>query len=126
MDYFINPVWFYWFGVCDGLKKFSIVLAVLSGMVLVSFIAGYIYNHVMVIDGKYEDNKHYMAMCKTGIKWSVAVFLPLLLIAIFSPYKQTMIEMQVASIATKTNAEWTVEQLKGITDYIIERINSVK
>ena len=126
MDYFINPIWFYWLGVCDGLKTLSIVLAVLSGMVLVSFIAGYIYNHAMVIEYETEDNKHYMAMCKTGIKWSVAVFLPLLLIAIFSPDKQTMIEMQVASIATKTNAEWTVERLKDITDYIIERISSVE
>ena len=126
MDYFINPVWFYWLGVCDGLKTLSIVLAVFSGMVLISFIAGYMYNHVMAIEYEHEDNKHYMAMCKTGIKWSVAVFLPLLLIAIFSPNKQTMIEMQVASIATKTNAEWTVDQLKGITDYIIERIQSVK
>jgi hypothetical protein len=48
-----------------------------------------------------------------------------MLIAVFVPDKQTMIEMQVATVATKTNVEWTVEQLKVVTDYISERINSV-
>lgn len=126
MDYIINPAWFYWLGVCDGLKTLAIVLAVLSGLVLISFIAGYIYNHAMEIEYHTEDNKHYRVMCKRGIQWSTVVFIPLLLIAIFAPDKQTLIGMQVASVATKTNAEWTVEQLKGVVDYIFERINSVQ
>lgn len=126
MDYFINPIWFYWLGVCDGLKTFAIVLAALAGCTIIGFISSYIYNYVMVFEYKTDSNKQYMNLCKTGIKWSVIVFIPLLIIAIFAPGKQTMIEMQVASIATKTNAEWSVEQLKGITDYIIERINSVQ
>jgi len=124
MDYFINPAWFYWFGVCDGLKTLAIILALLAGCTLIVFIAAYIYNYYMA--GHYEENKNYISICRNGIKWSTIVFIPLLLIAIFTPNKQTMIEMQVASIATKTNAEWSVEQLKGITDYIIERINSVQ
>ena len=124
MDYFINPAWFYWFGVCDGLKTLAIILALLAGCTLIVFIAAYIYNYYMAL--VYESNKNYISICRNGIKWSTIVFIPLLLIAIFTPDKQTMIEMQVASISTKTNAEWTVEQLKGITDYIIERIQSVK
>jgi len=124
MDYFINPIWFYWLGVCDGLQTLAIIFAILAGCTLIVFIAAYIYNYFMAF--AYKENKNYISICKNGIKWSAIVFIPLLLIAIFAPNKQTMIEMQVASIATKTNAEWTVEQLKGITDYIIERINSVK
>lgn len=126
MDYFINPIWFYWLGVCDGLKAFAVVLAALAGCTIIGFISSYIYNYVIVFEYKTDSNKQYMNLCKTGIKWSFIVFIPLLIIAIFAPSKQTMIEMQVASIATKTNAEWSVEQLKGITDYIIERINSVQ
>ena len=124
MDYFINPAWFYWFGVCDGLKTLAIILAILAGCTLIVFIAAYIYNYYMAL--VYESNKNYISICRNGIKWSTIVFIPLLLIAIFTPGKQTMIEMQVASIATKTNAEWTVERLKDITDYIIERIQSVE
>lgn len=125
MDYFINPKWFYWLGVFDGLKAIALVFSIFAGLILAGFVTAYIYNYVMMLEYKHESNKQYMSLCKIGIKWSAVVFIPLLIVAIFAPSKQTMIEIQVASIATKTNAEWTVEQLRCITDYIIERINSV-
>lgn len=124
MDYFINPIWFYWLGVWGGLKVLAILLSVLAGCALIGFIIGYVYNIIMAAD--YDTNKDYLPLCRRGIRWSAVVFIPLLLIAIFAPDKQTLIGMQVASVATKTNAEWTVDQLKDVVDYIFERINSVK
>lgn len=120
MDYIINPAWFYWLSVSDGLKEFSIAFTVLSFVILVVIIICYF------VEIGSETAARYLTIYKRWILLTFVFSIAFMLISIFVPSKQTMIEMQVASIATKTNAEWTVEQLKGITDYIIERIQSVK
>lgn len=120
MDYIINPAWFYWLSVYDGLKTFSIAFAILSFVILIVIIICYF---VEIDSGTAE---RYLTIYKRWILLCFVVCISSMLIAVFVPGKQTMIEMQVASIATKTNAEWTIEQLKGITDYIIERIQAVK
>lgn len=120
MDYIINPAWFYWLSVSDGLKTFSIAFAILSFVILIVLI---VYYFVEIDSGTAE---RYLTIYKRWILLTAVFSIAFMLISVFVPNKQTMIEMQVASIATKTNAEWTIEQLKGITDYIIERIQSVK
>jgi Na+/melibiose symporter-like transporter len=45
---------------------------------------------------------------------------------VFIPNKETLIEMQVAKLATPENAEMTVEKLKGVVDYIIEKAATLK
>ena len=120
MDYIINPAWFYWLSVYDGLKTFSIVFAILSFIILIVLIVCYFVE----IDSVTAER--YLTIYKRWILLTAVFSIAFMLISVFVPSKQTVIEMQVASIATKTNAEWTIEQLKGITDYIIERIQSVK
>lgn len=120
MDYIINPAWFYWLSVYDGLKTFSIVVAIFSFIIVIVLII------CCLVECDFNNNEHCLTIYKRWILLCFVFCISSMLIAVFVPDKQTMIEMQVASIATKTNSEWTIEQLKGITDYIIERIQSVK
>ena len=120
MDYIINPAWVYWLNVFDGLKTFSIAFAILSFVTLVVIIICYL------VEIDYKSDARKLTIYKRWILLTFVFSIAFMLISIFVPNKQTMIEMQVASVATKTNAEWTVEQLKGVVDYIFERINSVK
>ena len=49
-----------------------------------------------------------------------------LVLTIFVPSKSTMIEMMIAKYATYENADWTVESLKSVVDYIVEAFKAVK
>lgn len=119
MDYYINPAWFYWLSVFGGLKTLSIGVAIFSFIIVIVLIVCYF------VACDFNHDEHYLTNCKRWILLCFVVCISFMLIAVFVPDKQTMIEMQVATVATKTNVEWTVEQLKVVTDYIFERINSV-
>ena len=45
-------------------------------------------------------------------------------VAMFMPTRDTILAMQVAKLATKENYNWTVEQLKGLVDYISQTVKS--
>ena len=105
MDYYINPAWFYWLSVFGGLKTLSIVVAIFSFIIVITLIICYF------VEYDFNNNEHYLTICKRWILLCFVVCISSMLIAVFVPDKQTMIEMQVATVATKTNLEWTVEQL---------------
>ena len=126
MDYLINPIWFYLLNVCDGLKCTAIVFAVFSGLCFVGFLTGYLYENTEAILYERDSDQQYAKLWKTCAKWSIGVFIPAFFIAILCPDKQALVGMEVASLATKTNIEWTAEQLKGVVDYIMECIQAIK
>lgn len=49
-----------------------------------------------------------------------------MILAIFVPNKDTLVEMQIAQVVTKSNIELTVESIKDIVDYIVQSIASLK
>ena len=119
MEYIINPEWFYWLSVFGGVKTLSILVAIFSFIIVIVLIVCYF------VECDFHNNEHCLTIYKRWILLCFVVCISSMLIAVFVPDKQTMIEMQVATVATKTNVEWTVEQLKVVVDYIFERINSV-
>ena len=125
MDYLINPIWFYWLDVCDGIKSTGIMFAVLSGLCFVGFFVGYLYMNTEAILYEHDSDLQYAKLWKSCAKWSIVIFIPAFFIAILCPNKQALVGMEVASLATKTNIEWTAEQLKGVVDYIIECIQAI-
>ena len=127
--YIINPSWFYWISVVNGLRAVLIVCAVIT-LVYAAYIA-----IEYSIDGDPEE--HTLPAFKAAAQQSKdrynknfkkcsALFIGLLLIVVFIPSKDTLIEMQVAKFATYENAEWSVETVKSAVEYIIEAIKAVK
>lgn len=112
MEYIINPAWFYWINVADTLKSVFVVLFVVSCAVMLA----------TLICGFCDDDDD----ARRRLKYVLPAFVICLLAMAFSPSKDTLIEMQVAKIATVDNAKLTVDALKSAVDYIINAINSLK
>lgn len=106
MEYYIDPKWFYWCNTLGNLKNLFIGITILTGILAVILL-------LVIID--FEDlNEVKKVIIIPGIICFTSV-----LIAIFLPSKETLIEMQLAQIATKENVQFTVDTLKEIIDYII-------
>ena len=119
MNYIINPSWFYWLGIANGTKTMFFVIAGIAavgtvfGLVLMATTIEYGTN-----DEDYKNGKRIAKVC--GI---IAVVFAL--VGMLIPSKQTMIEMMVAKFATYENAQWTVDAVKSVVDYIVEAIKSI-
>lgn len=112
--YIINPIWFYFLDVCEGLK---IVVFILAGCLAVTAIIGF---GMYACDEFYDDEK-----ALKNLKKMIIATIILLVVAIIIPSKQTLITMMVAKFATYENAGWTVDAIKGAVDYIVEAIKSL-
>ena len=116
----INPMWFYWLNIVDTLNGTIAVAA------LIAVIAGVIIL-LLGISTLVDDEDEVMA--KRFLKLG-AVFIIIAVVCwlgyIFVPNKETLIEMQVAKLATPENAAITAEKLKEVVDYIIEKVATLK
>ena len=118
MNYIINPSVFYWMNVADGLRTIFLLFWVLSS---ISLVAGFI---ILAIDLTFDDNEKRNWWI--ALRIAVAVSAVSILGILFVPPKQTLMEMLIAKTATVENAEWTVESLKSIVDYIVQAAQSLK
>ena len=119
MNYIINPMWFYWLHVVEGVRGFIEALLVIFG---VGFIIMCALWGLSSDEGDDEGALKY----KKYAKWLfiVCAFVGVVLIAI--PSKKVLIEMQIARYATYENANWTLETIKSAVDYIVESIGRIK
>ncbi len=115
-DYIINPMWFYWLQVVDGIQGAFFVIAILSTMVLI--ICG-IITFVLYVDDCFEDESKKIVKC---LRPTVFILVVSMLLVIFIPSKQTLIEMEIAKHATYSNVESVKEQIKDAADYILDRL----
>ena len=127
MTYIIDPRWFYWVNTLETLKTVLYVLTCFSCMVTV----GATINATITLaeNARYgPDDKDYQQAIRTLkiVKKVAFVLIILILACTFIPGKTTLIEMQVAKMATVENAEWTVESLKQVVDYIVESMAKLK
>ena len=113
--YIINPMWFYWVSVVDAIKAIMFIIAaiLLIGIGIVHLLS--------IIDADFGEDKNKKTILKVAI-----VGVACLVIAIFIPSKEILIEMQIAKYATWENAEWTVDTIKDAVDYIVNAIGSIK
>ena len=109
--YIINPAWFYWVNIVDGIKIVTLMLA------SISLIAAFLSAFISCADED-EESKQYE---KIALKMLI-VAVACIIIAIFIPTKETLIEIQIAKYATWENAEWTVDAIKDLVDYITNAI----
>lgn len=126
MNYIINPMWFYWINVADGLHTMFCVAFVILGLAEIVLATIAVCSYSMGKD--YGPGDKDLQTAKAMIKPIIACGIVLAVAvagAVFMPSKNTLIEMQVARYATYENAEWTVETVKSAVDYIVDAIAKV-
>lgn len=112
--YIINPMWFYWVDVLNGLELLFVILA--SALGVGGFIGALCYSADNYI-GEEEKPK----LIRWVKIWAVITSM-LILLAILIPSKETMIQMQLAKFGTYENAEKALETIQDATDYILEHL----
>jgi cytochrome bd-type quinol oxidase subunit 2 len=116
-EYIINPSWFYWANLLDGLGTLFIVIGALSVATCITL--SIISWAEISFEGEVTDK------AKRLIKWSIisgcGAFV-LMLIGIFIPSKETMTEMLIAQVATKQNVQYSLDAIKEIADYILQAV----
>lgn len=135
MNYIINPSWFYWLQVINGLKTaFEIIAglscfatAVLAVLALVNYFTGKDYRDRVDENGKPTDSDwlSFLSMTKATIVFAI-ISLVTLIISLFIPSKETLISMMIAKYATKENLGMTVDGIKSAVDYIINVMKEIK
>jgi len=127
MNYIINPSWFYWMSVADGMKTLLLVFAaVLFITETVLIVLHFVCKSNGVGYGE-DDSDNIMAKALVKPIKLVGFFTLIVLFScLFLPSRNTLIEMQIARYATYENAEWTVETIKSAVDYIVNAIQSLK
>lgn len=111
--YIIDPMWFYWVSVADGLKAFCIVVPiVISAAGLMLSVIRY-----SELDDD-DDKKAFIKTCLITAALITVVFI----IAIFIPSKETLIQMEIAKHATYDNTEMLLQKIKETSDYILQNL----
>lgn len=123
MNYIINPAWFYWMSVASGIKMVVLVVAILMLFPCIGFFINACVEAEYGDDG-FDDDDAKRSL-KAGGKW-LAISIVLFVVFAFVPSKNTLIEMQIAKLATVENTNWTLETIKSAVDYIVEAIKSMK
>lgn len=125
MTHVINPMLFYWYSVSDTAKAFSIVGAIVIGILcLACFIIGACNIGVALSYGGNEDSDDYKIGI-TFLNWAQKCIVPLvilLMLSIFIPSEKTIYKMMVANVATYENIDLTAETVEDAFDHVIDKL----
>lgn len=127
-NYIINPSWFYWINVVDGLRFVATFVVILLGITAAVVSLVYGVNMKMIEDypASCEGEKRANVQLKKIMPILWVVWIASVLVLIFIPSKDTLITMMVAKYATYENAGLTVDALKSAIDYVVQAIQSLK
>lgn len=115
MEQIVNPAFFYWASVFSGLK---VALGILTLVCLVLSACMFFY-----YDSEYcgwDDDDELAIAFRKNIKRIAVAIIVMVMIFIFVPSKQTMIEMQIAKMATGDNISAVIEKITDVAKEIIE------
>lgn len=116
MEYIINPMWFYWLQICDGLSDFLKacgVFAILGGIAI--FIV------VFMDDGCFIDDEAIPKLKKIAVRTIICGII-CAIVSVAIPTSETLIKMQIAKFGTKDNVEVVLQTIDDKTDKLIEAI----
>lgn len=135
MEYIVNPKIFYWINVLDnfkiaiGILIVALSIAIISDVVVmvVNYCEGRDYKDCKDEDGNFTDSdwRNFLFTLKI-LKCIAPILVVLVLLVIFIPSKEAMIEMLIAKFATVENVNGSIDALKSVVDYIVESIGSLK
>jgi len=115
MDNIINPAWFYWLNVVDNIRTTAeVVMFIVICTAFVTLLLTWFDDSCLTL----QKAKKYLIVI--GVILLVAI-----MIVLFVPSRQAMIEMQVARYATYDNVSLTVDGIKEIADYIVASVKDI-
>lgn len=117
MNYYINPMWFYWMHVIDGVKTTALVLLICS---IIAFVFS-----LLIFYTEYQDEEDEKKL-KRFIRFTLCILAGCTLILIFVPSSQAIVEMMIAKNLTEQNVQNGIEAVKGAVDYIVQAIQNAK
>lgn len=107
--YYINPIWFYFIGLCDDIIEIATIISALC-------IIGAFIGYLLKLAGFEEDTGN-----KLPINLLAIIGIISLVIALIVPSSTTVKEMMIASVVTHENVDATIEDVKELIDYTIEK-----
>lgn len=119
----INPMWFYWIGVVDGLRSFfnEGILIVATFLFFAALGYGwYLSEQYYPEDDEFKNG--ILKLRKYVFRGSITVFI-FLIIGLFVPSQTTLIQMMTASYATSDNIKAVTEAIQETADSIIDKLN---
>lgn len=128
MEYYINPMWFYFLGFANHIKLLCGIFSIILFIALVAWVIAEIAMAFMVDEEDDWDETVVNARKKIRkfIKPTLIAAILFMLIDIALPSKETMIEMMIARQVTPQNVEAGVEAIKGAVDYVIQAIQNAQ
>ena len=115
-DYIINPWFFYLISIVNSVGVISIMVCILGS--IVSLVLGAVWSDC---DKDIQKQKDLIGICKKYLRVSIVVSALSLLVFVFTPGKETMIQMAVASKVTYTNLKAVKKEAKDLVDYVITK-----
>ena len=145
-NYIIDPAVFYWINVLSIIQTVCGIIGALALIGCITLTICFLWqksgvrepvkpeNYVTSDYAKerykeaierYNDDLMDLKFLKKYVLITLIVGVVLVIISIFVPGKQTSIEMLVAKTATFDNVDWTVQQVKEVTDYIVQSLKGL-
>lgn len=110
---YINPSWFYWINVIEGVGIFlTITFFVLASFLFASFC-------VFDLDSFTDTERNTFIKRRKILMIAVVISL---IGSIFIPTKEVMIQMKIAENVTHENVDIAAETIKDTVDYIFEKL----
>lgn len=108
--YYINPIWFYFIGLCDDIIEIATIISVFC-------LLGVFVGYVLRLTGFEEEIEGK----KIPIKLFAIIGAISIAISLIVPNSTTVKEMMIASVVTHENVDATIEDVKELIDYTIEK-----
>ena len=106
--YYINPIWFYFIGLCDDIIE---IATIISTLCMIGAFVGYLLR----LAGFEEETN------KIPVKLMAIIGIISLAVSLIVPSSTTVKEMMIASVVTHENVDATIEDVKELIDYTIEK-----
>ena len=112
MNYIVNPMWFYFISLFDGINISALVVGICIPML-------WLFSPLILGELEIDEEK----IIKPMFKKSVVLFVASVLIAIVTPGREDMEKMLIASYATEDNISAATNYGKDLVDYIFDKVN---
>lgn len=121
----VDPNIWYQMQVNDGVRTAWIAVVAIAGIGLVIVIVVFLY---CASDSCYtwEDNKVKISLWCFSILLLISLIITGSLISIYTPSSETMLKMGITQQITPANIDGVEQDIKGVVDYIIEKVKELK
>lgn len=128
MNYIINPWFFYFAGMLDGINVITVLLIIVSACLAIVFAGFKVISVTYLFDYGIDDDDFKKAKESANIfkKPAVITVSIAIILSVFVPSKETVYKMALARFATEDNVQTVVETIQNGADYIIDKVNEAR